>query len=62
MEREVRNLIQTKQNRLLAMSGFPYKSEGSNTDMRISLTQNGVELFVKYNGEWYKTTLTKIGG
>lgn len=62
MDRETRNLIQTKQNKIIVANGNPQKADGSNSDIRISLTANGVELFVKYNNVWYKTTLTKIGG
>jgi len=62
MEREVRNLIQTKQNRVAITTGTPQQTEGSDGDIRISRTSNGVELFVKYNNVWYKTTLEKIGG
>ena len=62
MDREIRNLLQTKQKKVIAATGIPSNTEGSNNDIRISRTSDGVELFIKYNNEWYKTTLTKIGG
>ena len=61
MDREIRNLIHGKQNRTLIRNGLPSVSEGSNGDIILSKTTDGVVLLVKFNNKWYKSVLQELG-
>jgi len=57
MEREIRNIIQGKQNKVSIGKGTPQSTEGSDGDQQIRLTTSGLKLYIKYNGKWYYTSL-----
>ena len=40
-------------------TGFP--TGGSDGDIRVQATKHGPALFVKYNNEWYQSSLSKVG-
>ena len=61
MDKEIEKKLDRKQGKIKIFNKEPLKSDGSNGDLRICSTSRGVELFVKYNGSWYYTTLTKSG-
>ena len=52
-DREIRNLIHLKQNKLKLGKGFPFKSQGNNGDMRMNITSTGVRLYIKFQNTWF---------
>ena len=59
MDRETRNLIQSKQKRVMTSRDTPYSKDGDNGDIRIVQTTDGVGLYAKYNNKWYKTNFSE---
>ena len=57
--REDRKLQHTKAKTNKVTTGLPVSAEGSNGDIQIRQTSEGVVLYAKYNNSWYKTVLTK---
>ena len=62
MDREIRNLLHTKQDKINTVARIPQRADGSDGEMRLCKTSKGIQMFVKYMGAWYQTTLNKIGG
>ena len=62
MDRVTRNLIQTKQKRVMTSRNVPYNKDGDDGDMRIVQTTDGVSLYTKYKGKWYTDSSEPIEG
>ena len=56
--RETRRLTQNKQNTVEFKTGRPLDSQGNNGDITIRQLDDGVFLFFKALGKWYKTLNT----
>ena len=50
--RNNRQLNSLKQSRVIIGKGTPERKDGNDGDFRLNITNNGVKLYAKYNGEW----------
>ena len=50
--RNNRQLSSLKQSRVIIGKGTPERKDGNDGDFRLNITNNGVKLYAKYNGEW----------
>lgn len=48
------------QKKLPVSNREPIFTEGKDNEMRIVTLSNGVYIFYKHNGEWYKTKMEKV--
>ena len=60
MSRDTRKLQHTKTKTVKSTGNPPSNSEGSDGDIRVSKTNAGVVLYVKYKNKWYATNLLEI--
>ena len=51
-----------KRERKLPRIGFPTNDKGSNGDIELFLTKQGLAMFGKFNGEWYPFSVAKEPG
>ena len=59
LEQYSRNIRNEKGFRPLIGRGYPKNNEGSDGDIKIHGTNDGVKFFVKYQGEWYSSPLER---
>ena len=50
--RNNRQLNSLKQSRVIIGKGTPERKDGNDGGFRLNITNNGVKLYAKYNGEW----------
>ena len=52
-DREIRNMIHMKQNRIIVAEGSPLTHEGRDGDIQLRITDTGVRLLAKLGGIWH---------
>jgi|SRR6056297_571164 len=58
MDRRIRKIQHTKTKTNKVGVGVPPNSEGSDGDVQIRRTHEGMILFAKYNNQWHKSKLS----
>ena len=49
---DIRDLVHGKQRRIRLGRGKPLRKDGIDGEFRLNMSNNGVKLYAKYNGEW----------